>query len=180
MSAGSTTIVLDQPDKESGAELILLSPTEEARNAGNRVISEIINVELVNNNGDVIQPNGKVEICFTVDNKENGACLSFYDEVKKKWICEDPCLRYSDGRACGKTNHFTNFAVILSGSGSSSGCGDTNEDWILASGWQDAILLASTISCSLCIVNVIILASTLLQKRSKKTQGEARIIIHEE
>ena len=64
-------------------------------------------------------------ICFSPPStgKSNGGyCLSYYDESKSKWQCEDECLLQTDkGQLCGKTDHLTNFALLLTGKTGGSG-----------------------------------------------------------
>ena len=62
-------------------------------------------------------------------------CLSFYDERKDKWRCEDKCLTtvaskgtpndstQEESLLCGKTDHLTNFALLLTGSDGEDPCG---------------------------------------------------------
>ena len=40
---------------------------------------------------------------------------------KDEWQCQDPCLTSKNGQLCGKTDHFTNFALLLSGAGNQKG-----------------------------------------------------------
>ena len=41
--------------------------------------------------------------------------MGFLD-AKDKWRCQDPCLsKNQNGQLCGITDHFTNFALLLSG-----------------------------------------------------------------
>jgi len=46
-----------------------------------------------------------------------GGCLGYIDESVNppKWVCEDPCLRRDGNTVCGKTDHFTSFAILLNG-----------------------------------------------------------------
>ncbi len=64
-----------------------------------------------------------VELCFTLTNPPSdtsAACLGYFDESTKSWKCEDECLESKGGGVvCGTTNHFTNFAILLSSGGSS-------------------------------------------------------------
>ena len=61
-----------------------------------------------------------VEFCIPVGRQvdKEDACLGFWDESKSppEWRCEDRCLKKKNDRTlCGKTEHFTNFAILLSG-----------------------------------------------------------------
>lgn len=74
-----------------------------------------------------------VQVCLTgveiVEDDADSLCLGFLDESKDppEWKCEDTCLEHNDdGRYCGRTDHFTNFALLLradSGGGRST-CDD--------------------------------------------------------
>jgi hypothetical protein len=56
-------------------------------------------------------------VCLTLAEgvKSDTACLGYYDEQNKKWVCEDTCLKSKESKLCGKTDHFTNFAILLTG-----------------------------------------------------------------
>lgn len=76
-----------------------------------------------------------VEICFSNSGviekavKSNDACLGFFDERDKQWVCEDRCLETNDdGQVCGSTGHFTNFAILLSGGSGKEQCGRGGND----------------------------------------------------
>ena len=62
------------------------------------------------------------------------ACLG-YQDVKGRWICEDQCIKSSNGTSCGVTSHFTNFAILLSGAGGGKGqddpCRSSSQDYTL-------------------------------------------------
>lgn len=64
-----------------------------------------------------------VQICFrgtlTDDQMNNTACLGFYNEMSGTWECQDECLTQSTDTVCGKTDHFTSFAILLTGRNSS-------------------------------------------------------------
>ena len=123
----------------------------------------MINVELVQS-GSTVQPIAPVEICLEVTSREE-ACLSFFNENTQEWECEDPCLQYEGNLACGTTTHFTNFAILLSGgSGSGAQCGDSENDWILNSGWQDGILISSLCACCFCGVILVMIIGTIFPK----------------
>lgn len=60
-----------------------------------------------------------VAICLqgtlTDDELNDTACLGYYDEERGMWQCEDECLEQRGGLVCGNTDHFTTFAVLLTG-----------------------------------------------------------------
>jgi len=80
-----------------------------------------------------------VQICFANSSaikaavENNDACLGFFDEHDKQWRCEDTCVEVNDkGQVCGSTDHFTNFAVLLSGGDGKEKCGGEakNDDFV--------------------------------------------------
>lgn len=73
-----------------------------------------------------------------------GGCLAYLDETANPpvWKCEDECLQPGGGDyLCGKTDHLTNFAILLSGKGGSgsSSCG-ADDEYIL--GKEGGIVVA--------------------------------------
>lgn len=55
-------------------------------------------------------------ICLAPDKaSRDKSCLSFYDEERNEWVCQDECLKEEDGLFCGETDHLTSFALLLSG-----------------------------------------------------------------
>ena len=95
-----------------------------------QLVSEVLDITLVDGAGhSMTQLDSPLVICFPRLNgtKENKVCLSYYDEVKAKWICEDECLTTtSDGNLlCGQTGHLTNFALLLLGLSNSNGGADS-------------------------------------------------------
>ena len=97
-----------------GEVLVVGPPSEEAEIAAQSldVASEIVQVTLIDIFGESAQPTDDVEICLEVsdaDRAEDDGCLSFFDEERGVWVCEDPCLELNDGLACGTTDHFTKY-----------------------------------------------------------------------
>ena len=102
-------------------------------------------------------------ICLALPNdtkidKGKTPCLSYYDERKAKWRCEDECLTNpgKENLFCGKTDHLTNFALLLSGSGGNEGndpCSSESHDNTLA--WVSLGMVAGAIVIvALCVVLV--------------------------
>jgi len=58
----------------------------------------------------------KVSVCVkpTAGKKTDNACLGFLN-AEKKWECVDECLESKGDLLCGDTDHFTNFAILLTG-----------------------------------------------------------------
>ncbi len=66
-----------------------------------------------------------VEICIerTAGMDLSSACLGYLEGGT--WVCEDVCLKQSEEMLCGQTNHFTSFAILLSGGqGAKAACDD--------------------------------------------------------
>lgn len=69
-----------------------------------------------------ISGSGLVDICIDgtlTESEREHACLGFFDEETGAWRCQDVCLQANAGKLCGKTDHFTTFAILLSGAGRS-------------------------------------------------------------
>ena len=108
-----------------------------------------MNITLLDGQGNSItQLDSPLTICLALPNttkKGEEVCLSYYDERKDKWICEDECLTTSPAKGnrsnegtsaegyflCGRTAHLTNFALLLTGNGADS-CQPDNQDSTLA------------------------------------------------
>jgi hypothetical protein len=57
-------------------------------------------------------------VCLDATTPDTKAgCLGFIDETvdPPKWVCQDPCVKRVDNTLCGKTDHFTSFAILLNG-----------------------------------------------------------------
>ena len=86
----------------------------------------------------ITQLESPLTICLPRPNntkKSEKVCLSFFDEKKGEWRCQDECLS-TDGKEdliCGTTDHLTNFALLLSGrSGKDDPCASGNENFVIA------------------------------------------------
>lgn len=65
----------------------------------------------------------RIELCLKASIPEaskGDACLAYFDEERAEWECVDECLQQNDGLICGNTDHFTSFAILLSGNGGKS------------------------------------------------------------
>jgi hypothetical protein len=129
---GSLTVppnLSNEPNTTLTVSYVNIAPTDFPNQ---QLASTILNITLVNAEGQVItQLDAPLTICLSPPNITKGSerlCLSFYDERKQKWRCEDRCLASSrnDGQLCGQTGHLTNFALLLSGSGVDP-CGVANQ-----------------------------------------------------
>ena len=84
---------------------------------GGEIISLIISIRAIAPSGEEItQFPGLVEICFSVEKLQlEDSCLAYVNK-KITWDCVDETLTHADnGLVCGKTFHFTNFAILLTG-----------------------------------------------------------------
>lgn len=74
--------------------------------------------------GYLIQPS-KAQLCFATssDYDKDEGCLAFLND-QRQWECQDKCLSENDGLVCGETDHFTTFALLLTGSDKQD-CGST-------------------------------------------------------
>lgn len=109
------------------------------------IVSAVIDLSLVDSDGNIIQPSSHVEICFDVSNSRRNSdlCLGSYNEDNQEWKCDDYCLeRRHNNLLCGTVNHFTNFAILLQGGGE-NGCG--GNDYILGSSFNDFMLIMSCV-----------------------------------
>ena len=128
---------------------------------GSIVSNSVLAVTLTDNSGSTVLLNGEVEICFTAEALENleDGCLGFVNE-QGEWECEDSCLKSnSDGQVCGSTDHFTNFAILLTSETGGNTCSefsDTQEDFRL--------IVASAV-CIAVAVCIIILATLVIETK---------------
>lgn len=113
------------PGAVSAPARIAVTPSE-ARVTGATPLSNVIEVTLLDADGNEVTRTGApVEICLESDaSKKDSACLGYLDESTREWKCEDQCLTsHGSNTVCGQTDHFTNFAILLSGTaGSGKGC----------------------------------------------------------
>ena len=66
---------------------IISSPLESS-------LSQVLSLNLYDEFGNEInQFSHPVELCFTVTSENKDACLNYYDEIEKMWVCSDPCLK---------------------------------------------------------------------------------------
>ena len=145
------------PTAPSGAVIETTEPDLEIIQSSDlsTVASLIVNIKLQNPYDDL---GGNVDVCLKADDtNDDNLCLGFLDETVNppEWICEDHCLqKNNDGLYCGKTDHFTNFALLLSGGSSGNGCGSSGDDWITNSWYGDFMLI---LGCSLAIIMIAVI-----------------------
>ena len=78
------------------------------------VASSVVDINLFDENGNAIQPNGDVIICFPPigDSNLDRYCLAHLDEELNTWICDNNNIVVTDGELCSSVDHFTKFAII--------------------------------------------------------------------
>lgn len=129
--------------------------------------SQSIEIYLLDAFGNKVQPNGSVEICIPPSSEsDEEKCLGFYNEFKSKWECESCIHEEENGFLCGKTDHFTQFAILLDlgGSGVDSLCGPDGNAYITGSFLGDSLLIASFAAAMCCIILLCILIGTRIPR----------------
>jgi hypothetical protein len=133
--------------------------------------STILNITLVNAEGQSItQLDTPLTICLSPPNdtkKNENLCLSYYDELKSKWRCEDRCLSSirKDSQLCGQTGHLTNFALLITGR-TEDPCGGPKPSNTLS--WVSLGFVAGAI---LLVLLGVILVELKIRIRSRKEEG---------
>ena len=125
---------------------------------GQALVSSILEITLVDNEGTfVTQLDSPLTICLALANetkKTERICLSYYDEQRGKWRCEDNCLvtnrTREDNLLCGQTDHLTNFALLLSAKGSQADPCQSNQADTTLSWLSFGLILGSILLVSLC------------------------------
>ena len=137
----------------------------------NRINSPVVNFQTVGGQNNNL--GGDVEICLqSLDSSEN-QCLGFLDESRNppEWVCEDYCLdENNSGLYCGSTDHFTNFALLLTGSNAPDCASD--EDWVTNSWWGDLVLLFTCVVFVCFIMLTVIILSMTSSKFRNLLYGE--------
>ena len=99
--------------KNDGQYALKVAPSSE-KILNNKLASNAIDVSIMEGNFP-----SSVELCFPRPKNTNtdNACLAFWDDSKSPplWRCQDKCLKTKSNNLCGKTDHFTNFAILLAG-----------------------------------------------------------------
>lgn len=113
------TVLLPGTSVEPGETVIVGPGSPEAESAARQLDlgSAVVQITIVDSYGQSAQPTGNIEVCLHVpDTKKavDDGCLSFFDEERQEWICEDPCLKIEGSTACGTVNHLTKCACPLS------------------------------------------------------------------
>ena len=134
-------------------------------------LSPVIDISLYDTNSENYITSFKtdVEICLKSNNDKNPQCLSYFDENKNSWECEDPCLDDigDNNWKCGTTNHFTSFALLLQGDGNGDSCDGNSKFPTLF--W---VSMACIMYCILFVIFGIIMIEIRFQIKKYKTKHE--------
>ena len=85
-------------------------------------------------------------------------CLGYLNERVNppKWECQDSCLSKGKDGYCGKTNHFTSFAVLLDSSGGGGGgkgpCASSGSPYNIYTWLTLAFVLFAILVVTFCIL----------------------------
>ena len=184
---GTPVIILDElgnpiitVDINAPGNTLLVGPAPEFVPQEQVVQTPIVTLILLDALGNEVQPENEVEICFAVPtsfNKDEN-CLGFINEefFPPKWECQDRCL--NDGSSnliCGKTDHFTSFALLLTGDNGDQ-C-TSKFDLIFDEKWKDGVLIGSfSAAFLLCLFAVcLFLAFTPIGGRILRGEEGTRI-----
>ena len=120
-------------------------------------LSNVVDITLRAKNQSEIQPADSVEICFEMKfqskSEDESACLAYFAQ-SKRWSCEDKCLKRKDRLICGKTDHFTNFAILLGGIHSNSCSGESVNSVIAWLSFALIILAISIFVFSILVIEI--------------------------
>ena len=119
--------------------------------------SAVLNITLIDEKGvSITQLDAPLIICLALPNttiKSDKFCLSYFDEDKAKWRCEDECLTNTPSNGnpaseeskflCGETSHLTNFALLLTGGSDNAACQSKSDNNTL--GWVSLGMVAGAI-----------------------------------
>jgi hypothetical protein len=132
----------------------------------------------LNAQGNVVPLTSSAVLCFEVNStvSKSKSCLGYFDETSQKWVCQDSCLTSQKATTsnkqnlCGTTNHFTSFAILLTGT--TSRCGNSN-NLIFKDSWKDGVLIA-------CVAGGIILILLVIAFFLAFTSWGSRILYGDE
>jgi hypothetical protein len=138
------------------------------------VTSAVVDISLYGPNGDQVKFTGTATICLRLNETTGNEkqCLAYIDTSVSPpaWKCQDKCLKQvSASFWCGETDHFTNFAVLLTGGSGKdgNGCGDDGEDYFAGTAIADAMI---SLGVGILIVGIITVMSCVVHHGSKKSR----------
>lgn len=127
--SGQEVATVAVPDSVDG---VLVITTNEDLPVTQEVSSIVLDVTILSDSGEeVTKFEEPIELCFASSHAADDVCLGFYN-AKGEWECEDYCLTSQGSGVCGKTDHLTNFALLLdSSAGSDEKCGSQSSDFLI-------------------------------------------------
>lgn len=134
----------------------------------NQFNSLVLQLNLFDEDGAELDSfNSDAEICFSVKNDEarSKQCLGYFDEDRNRWVCEDPCLKENNGLLCGKSDHFTNFAILL-GANFGEDCDDGMDKLDEVISWLSFAVI--------CLAILIVLLSVIIIEAHTRKKVAAR------
>jgi hypothetical protein len=93
-------------------------------------------------------------LCFlTKSGDTKDKCLAYFESKEEKWICQDKCLKKnSNNQLCGKTDHFTSFAILLG-----AGIRECGDDYAYVTGsFGGDLILVGCIAAIVCLMGVLL------------------------
>ena len=120
--------------------------------------SRVLNITLLDEDGtSITQLDAPLIICLAPPDaakKGDTFCLSYFDEKKEEWRCEDECLTDIPTKGeetgersdlvCGETRHLTNFALLLTGGNSAcQSSRDNTLSWVSLGMVAGAVVLVA-------------------------------------
>jgi hypothetical protein len=175
-SAGSLYVPSGLSGRENTTLAITFTTNVPENFSNQRLGGIILDITLTDPEGQLItQLDTPLVICLLQPNsskinKSKAPCLSYYDEGNSKWRCEDECLSNPGNHSllCGRTDHLTNFALLLSGSSTEGDpCVSQSNDNTLA--WVSLGLVAGAILI-VALSGIAIEIRTRLHSRKLETQ----------
>lgn len=115
------TLIIDTQIKAPNGQPILISRPQSdlvgASDGLSDVDSPIVNITLAQEGEDGVSQRlgGHIEICLRPFEMDRQHCLGYLDESRRppEWRCQDVCLQEKSGLMCGRTDHLTAFALLL-------------------------------------------------------------------
>ncbi len=161
---GPGSVVVQLPPRSPPNVIIITKPDPSTFPSGqDEIRSTVVDVSLANP-----LPDGSfnAEICLEVERTDGESkddlCLGFFNEEKRRWECQDSCLERNNtarGREvlCGKTDHFTSFAILLAG-GSVEGSGCGGDSYLYVTGtWKGDSGLVGALILLMIVIGVILI-----------------------
>ena len=161
---------------DSPPNSVIVSPPDtgiESSLDPNSLRSPIVNINL---SSPLPKGDFSALICLTLNERDDNIddlCLGYYDEDQDEWICEDSCLQETSNQgrieACGETDHFTNFAILLVGGGGVNGdpCASSG-DFYFTGDWRGDAAVAGGVALIILFLCVSIVLVATIKKEIEK------------